>query len=230
MILEYGFKHNSVDKCIYSKFTEKFGVIICLYVDDMPIIGTNMDGVNDTKAYLSSKLQMKDLGVVDKILGVKVKRHSGGFALCQSHYIEKTLTKFNHLHIKEANTPYDVSIHLNENLGRVVAQVEYASAIGSLMYAMHCTRPDIAFAVCKLSRFTKNPRVMHWKAITRVLGYLKRTKDLGLFYNYFPTVLEGYIDANWIKSTHDKMSTSGWIFILGDGAISWASKKQTCIT
>ena len=147
VILEYGFKHNGADKCIYSKFTEIFGVIICLYVDDMLIIGTNMDGVNDTKAYLSLAFQMKDLGEVDKILGVKVKRHSGGFALCQSHYIEKTLTKFNHLHIKEANTPYDVSIHLNENLGRAVAQVEYASAIGSLMYAMHCTRPDISTRV-----------------------------------------------------------------------------------
>ena len=124
------------------------------------------------------------------------------------------------MHIKEANTPYDVSIHLNENLGRAVAQVEYASAIGSLMYAMHCTRPDIAFSICKLSRFTKNPGVMHWKARTRVLGYLKRTKDLGLFYNNFPTVLRGYTDASWITSTHDKMSTSGWIFILGGGAVS----------
>ena len=87
----------------------------------MLIIGTNIDGVNDTKAYLSSKFQMKDLGEVDKILGVKVKKHSGGFVLCQSHYIEKMLTKFNHLNIKEANTPYDVSIHLNENSGRAVA-------------------------------------------------------------------------------------------------------------
>ena len=84
VILEYGFKNNGADKCIYSKFTEIFGVIICLYVDDMLIIGTNMDGVNDTKAYLSSAFQMKDLGEVDKILGIKVKRHSGGFALCQS--------------------------------------------------------------------------------------------------------------------------------------------------
>ena len=124
MILEYGFKHNSAEKCIYSKFTENFGVIICLSL---------------SKAYLSSTFQMKDVGEVDKILGVKVKRHSGGFALFQSHYIKKTLTKFNHLHIKEANTPYDVSIHLNENPGKVVAQVEYASAIGSLMYGKHCT-------------------------------------------------------------------------------------------
>ena len=174
----------------------------------------------DTKAYLLSTFQMKDLGEVDKILGVKVKRHGGGFALSQSRYIEKTLTKFNHFHIKEANTRYDVSIHLNENPGRVVAQVESASAIGSLMYAMHCTRLDIAFAICKISRFTKNPRVMYWKAITRVLGYLKRTKDLGLFYNNFPAMLEGYTDASWITSTHDKMSTSGWIFILGKGVVS----------
>ena len=151
VILEFGFEHNSADKCIYSKFTENYGVIICLYVDDMLIIGTNMLGVNDTKKYLSSRFQMKDLNEVDTILGVKVKRHSGGFALCQSHYIQKVLSKFSHLNIKEANTPYDVSSKLTENNGREVAQIEYASAIGSLMYAMHCTRPDIAYVVCKLS-------------------------------------------------------------------------------
>ena len=230
VILEFGFEHNSADKCIYSKFTENYGVIICLYVDDMLIIGTNMLGVNDTKKYLSSRFQMKDLNEVDTILGVKVKRHSGGFALCQSHYIEKVLSKFSHLNIKEANTPYDVSSKLTENNGREVAQIEYASAIGSLMYAMHCSRPDIAYAVCKLSRFTSSPSVEHWKAIARVLGYLKRTKNLGLFYNNFLAVLEGYTDASWITSANDNKSTSRWVFTLAGGAVSWASKKQTCIT
>ena len=71
------------------------------------------------------------------------------------------LIKFNHLKFKEANTPYDSSIKLLENSGRTVAQLEYASAIGSLMYAMHCTRLDIAFAVCTISRFTSNPSVEH---------------------------------------------------------------------
>ena len=215
VILEYGFKHNGADRCIYSKFTENFGVIVCLYVDDMLIIGTNIDGVNDTKAYLSSKFQMKDLGEVDKILGVKVKKHSGGFALCQSHYIEKMLNKFSHLKIKEANTPFDSSIKLIKNDGRAVAQLEYASAIGSLMYATQCTRPDIAFAVSKLSRFTSNPSIDHWKAIGRVLGFLKKTKDLGLQYSKFPAILEGYTDASWISSLGDNKSTTGWVFILG---------------
>ena len=112
VILEYGFQHNIADKCIYSKFKKNYGTIICLYVDDMLIIGTNMDGVQDTKKYLSSQFKMKDLNEVDTILGIKVRKHSGGFSLCQSHYIEKVLTKFKHLNIKEANTPYDVSSKL----------------------------------------------------------------------------------------------------------------------
>ena len=196
----------------------------------MLIIGTNMHGVNDTKSYLTSKFKMKDLGEVDTILGIKVRKHSGGFALCQSHYIEKVLSKFKHVHIKEANTPYDVSSKLTGNSGRAVAQIEYASAIGNLMYAMHCTRPDIAFTVCKLSRYTNNPSVEHWKAIARVLGYLKRTMNFGLFYNKYPIVLEGYTDASWITSAFDNKSTTGWVFVLGGGAVSWASKKQMCIT
>jgi hypothetical protein len=196
----------------------------------MLIFGTNMKGVCETKKYLTSIFKMKDLNEVDTILGIKVKKHSRGCALCQSHYIEKVLLKFKHLQIKEANTPFDSSVKLNKNSGRAIAQLEYASAISSMMYAMHCTRPDIAFAVCRLSRYTSYPSIDHWKAISKVLGYLKRTIDLGLFYSEFPAVLEGYSDASWITSTSDNKSTSGWVFTLGGGAICWASKKQTCIS
>ena len=72
----------------------------------------------------------------------------------------------------------------------------HASAIGSLMYAAQCTRADISFAISKLSRFISNPRVEHWKAIGRVLGYLKNTKELSLQYSKFPAILEGYSDAS----------------------------------
>ncbi|XP_075074624.1 uncharacterized protein LOC142162200 [Nicotiana tabacum] len=230
VILSTGFVHNNADKCIYSKFTKEYGVIICLYVDDMLIFGTNLQGIIETKKYLTSVFKMKDLNEVDTILVIKVKRDNKQVTLSQAHYIDKILTKFSHLGIKGYNTPYDSSVKLTANTGRAVAQLEYASAIGSMMYAMHCTRPDIAFAVCKLSRFTSNPGNDHWKAISRVLGYLKYTKHLGICYNGFPNVLEGYSDASWITSINDNKSTSGWIFTLGGGAISWASKKQTCIS
>ena len=99
-----------------------------------------------------------------------------------------------------------------------------------MMYAMHCTRPEISFSVGKLSRFTNNRSVDHLKAIGRVLGYLKKTISLRLFYSKFPVVLEGYSDSSWITSVSDNKSTFSWIFTLGGGAISWASKKQTCIS
>ncbi|GJR26706.1 hypothetical protein Tco_1102938 [Tanacetum coccineum] len=87
------------------------------------------------------------------------------------------------------------------NTGKPVDQLEYSKAIGCLMYAMTSTRPDIAYAVGRLSRFTSNLSRQHWHAITRVFKYLK-----------------------------DSSFTSGWVFLLGGGAISWAFKKKTCIT
>jgi hypothetical protein len=159
--LSNGFKHNGADKCIYSKFTKDYGVIVCLYVDDMLIFGANMKGVCQTKKYLASMFKMKDLNEVDTILGIKVKKHSGGYALCESHYIEKVLLKFKHLGKEKANTPFDSNIKLNENSGRAIAQLEYASEIGSMMYAMHCTRPDITFVVCILSRYTSYLSIDH---------------------------------------------------------------------
>ena len=108
-------------------------------------------------------------------------------------------------------------------------QLEYARAIGSLMYAMHCTMLNISFVLFKLSRYTSSPNVDHQKAIRTVLGYLKRTSGLGLFYDKFPSVLEGYSNANWINNAGDIKSTKGWIFTLPNCAVSWESKKQTCI-
>ncbi|GJY76947.1 zinc finger, CCHC-type containing protein [Tanacetum coccineum] len=90
--------------------------------------------------------------------------------------------------------------------------------------------PDIAFVMGKLSMYTSNPSTQHWQAIQRVLKYLKKTMDYILTYTGYPSVLEGYIDASWISNTEDNSSTSGWVFLLGGGAISWAFKKQTCIT
>ena len=93
------------------------------------------------------------------------------------------------------------------------------------MYIVQCIRLDIAFAVTKLSRFTSNPSVEHWKAISRVLSYLKKTKELSLQYSNFHAILEGYTDRSWISSVGENKSTTGWVFILGGGAISWKSKK-----
>ncbi|GKE94552.1 zinc finger, CCHC-type containing protein [Tanacetum coccineum] len=128
------------------------------------------------------------------------------------------------------STPMDISEKLMPNNGQVVSQLEYSRVIGCLIYAMTCTRHDIAFAVSKLSRYTSNPSTHHWQEIQMVLKYLKKTIDYSLIYIGDPSVLKGYINASWISNAEDNSSTSGWVFLLGGCAISWASKKQTCIT
>lgn len=228
-VVSNGFIVNNSDSCVYSKLIGSDCVIICLYVDDMLIFGNNLKVVNDTKLFLSSKFEMKDLGEADVILGVRLKRVSGRISLSQSHYVEKVLKRFNSFDVVPVSSPYDSSIHLTKNLGESVSQSEYAKIIGSLMYLMNCTRPDIAYAVSRLSRYTHNPSNEHWSALHRLLRYLKGTVDFCLHYSKFPAVLEGFCDANWVSGNDEISSTSGYVFTLGGGAISWKSSKQTCI-
>ncbi|GKC84180.1 zinc finger, CCHC-type containing protein [Tanacetum coccineum] len=231
VVLSSGFLLNQSDKCVYSKFDSSGkGVIICLYVDDMLIFGTDQNQVDKTKKFLSSKFSMKDMGEADVILGIKIKRENKGIVITQSHYIEKILKKFNREDCSPVSTPMDPVEKLKPNTGKPVDQLEYSRAIRCLMYAMTSTRPDIAYAVGRLSRFTSNPSRQHWQAITRVFKYLKGTMNYGLSYMGYPSVLEGYLDASWINHVEDSSSTSGWVFLLEGCAISWASKKQTCIT
>ncbi|GKB15914.1 zinc finger, CCHC-type containing protein [Tanacetum coccineum] len=177
------------------------GVINCLYVGDMLIFGTVQAQVDLIKEFLSSRFSMKDIREADVILGIRIKHESNGIAISQSHYIEKVLKKFNYFDCTLVSTPIDTSEKLMPNNGKVVSQLEYSRVIGCLMYDMTCTRLDIAFVVGKLN---------------------------SLSYTRYPSVLKGYTDASWISNT-DNSSTSGWLFLLGGGAISYASKKQTCI-
>ncbi|KAA0050161.1 retrotransposon protein, putative, Ty1-copia subclass [Cucumis melo var. makuwa] len=142
----------------------------------------------------------------------------------QSHYIEKILKKYNYFDSKPTCTPYDSSVKLFKNTGDSVNQSEYAGIIGSLRYAVDCTRPDIAYAVRLLCRFTSRPSLEHWNTIERIIRYLKKTQNLGLHYNKFPAVLEGYSDADWNSLSDNSKAISGYIFNIAGGAVAWKSK------
>nr|GEV28808.1 zinc finger, CCHC-type [Tanacetum cinerariifolium] len=138
------------------------------------------------KEFLSSRFSMKDMGVADVILGIRIKHESN------------------------VSTPLDTCENLMPNRGLTVSQLKYSRVIGCLMYDITCTRPDIAFAVGKSSRYTSNPGTQHWQAIQRVLEYLKKTMNYRLVYSGYPSVVRGYTDASWISNIEDNLSTSGW--------------------
>nr|ABF98465.1 retrotransposon protein, putative, Ty1-copia subclass [Oryza sativa Japonica Group] len=225
-----GFAVNEADKCVYYRHGGGEGVILCLYVDDILIFGTNLEVINEVKSFLSQNFDMKDLGVADVILNIKLIRGENGITLLQSHYVEKILNRFGYIDSKPSPTPYDPSLLLRKNKRIARNQLEYSQIIGSLMYLASATRPDISFAVSKLSRFTSNPGDDHWRALERVMRYLKGTVELGLHYTGYPAVLEGYSDSNWISDVDEIKATSGYVFTLGGGAVSWRSCKQTILT
>ncbi|KAM6543867.1 hypothetical protein CsatB_030554 [Cannabis sativa] len=106
--------------------------------------------------------------------------------------------------------------------------VPYASVVGSLMYAQVCTRPDIAFVVGVLGRYLSDPGLSHWKAAKKVMRYLQGTKDHMLTYRRADTLdIVGFSDADYAGCVDDKKSTSGYIFMMAGGAVSWKSVKQT---
>jgi len=204
---------------------------MCLYVDDILIFGTSLNVIEEVKNFLSKNFDMKDLGVADVILNIKLLREgNGGVTLVQSHYVEKVLSRFGYSDCKPLSTLYDPSIILRKNRRIMKDQLRYSQIIGSLMYLASATRPDSSFAVSKLSRFVSNPGDDHWRALERVMRYLQDTASYGIHYIGYPKVLEGYSDANWISNADGLKTTSGYVFTLEGGAVSWKSYKQTIIT
>ncbi|XP_040865559.1 secreted RxLR effector protein 161-like [Glycine max] len=119
----------------------------------------------------------------------------------------------------------------NSDLERTEMQkIPYASVVGSLMYAQVCTRPDIAFFVGVLGKYLSDPGFQHWKAVKRVMHYLKRTKGYMLTYQKSDNLeIIGYSDSDFAGCQDNKCSTSGYIYMLAGGAISWKSAKQTLV-
>jgi hypothetical protein len=168
---------------------------------------------------------MKDMGDADVILNIKLIKGENEITLTQSHYVEKVLSRFGYKDSKPSPTPYNHSLVLRKNkrIGR--DQLRYSQMIGSLMYLASVTRPAISFVVSKLSRFTSNPADDHWRMLERVMHYLVGTMDYGIYYSGYPAVVERYSDANWIYDVDELYATSGYVFTLGGGAVSWRSCK-----
>ena len=133
---------------------------------------------------------------------------------------------------KRGLLPFRHGIHLSREMSPKtpedmveMAKVPYASAIGSLIYAILCTRPDIAYVVSVTSRFQSNPGLEHWVVVKAILKYLRRTKDLILTYEGGDLQLTDFIESNFQSDVDDRKSMSGFVFTCNRGAVSWKSSK-----
>ena len=174
-MVSIGFLRSKFDDCIYIKMKGNTPVAyLLLYVDDMLLAGPSMAEINKVKADLMSNFEMKDLGEARKILGINIHRDKGSkkLWLLQTDYIEKVLKRFKMDNAKAASTPLSQSFKLSKEQApksmqdaKQMESIPYASVVGSVMYTMICTRPDLAHAISITSRYMADPGKEHWNAL-----------------------------------------------------------------
>ena len=239
VMVQQGFKKITSDHCVFVQhFSDNDFIILLLYVDDMLIVGHNSSRIDKLKKELSKFFAMKDLGPARQILGMQITRdrETKKLWLSQEKYIEKVLQRFHMDKSKVVSTPLALHFRLSTSNAPTsdkekeeMQHVPYASAVGSLMYAMVCTRPDIAHAVGVVSHFLSNHGKEHWNAVKQILRYLRGTSNLKLCFGIGKPVLYGYTDSDMAGDVDSRKSTSGYLITFAGGAVAWQSRLQKCV-
>nr|GEW91994.1 putative retrotransposon protein [Tanacetum cinerariifolium] len=204
-IKKFGFTQNRDEPCVYLKASMSNITFLILYVDDILIMRNNILMLQSIKSYLGRCFAMKDLGEAAYILGIKIYRDRSRrlIGLCQSAYIKKILKRY-----------------CMENSKR-----------GSfIMYAVRCTRLDVAFAQNVISQFQQKPGDLHWTTVKNMLKYLMNTKDMFLVYGgdlKRELMISCYTDAGYLTDADELKSQTGYVFVLNGGVVDWKSAKQS---
>ena len=236
--LEHGYKRSRWDPCLFYKFSKK-GVFLCVvWVDDDLFTGDpEMQKEFVTALGASFEITVRD--VADTYLAIQIVQdlHGGRVSLHQTNYINELLARFKMEDANTADTPIDTTpltalmSPQTDTEKEEMRGVPYRELIGSLLYLARCTRPDIAFAVNSLSRFSTNPGRSHWTAAKRVLRYLKGSKNRAVVYERggAPTI-HGFSDADWAGRREDRRSTSGYVYYMANGPIAWNTATQKSVS
>jgi len=233
-----GFKQLESDHCVYINYTS--GIILAIWVDDLIIFSKDMATMDEIKRQMRQEFEMKDQGELRYFLGILVERDRARrtIRIDQKGYIDMILKRFNMENSNPVSTPIATGTKLIKATAddEIIETKGYQSLVGSQMYAMLCTRADLAFAISQISQFGAAPTSTHESVAKRVMRYLNGTSDLGITFDGkvggnaegANLVLEGYSDADFAAG-EDRKSISGYVFTLANGAVSWSSKKQATV-
>lgn len=227
----HGWTRSDADPNLYFLQEGDSIVLLLLYVDDLLITGNTPSRVAEVKKQLQEKYEMKDLGEIRKYLGVEFTHTPNGLFLHQQPYAEQILRDWDMLHCKPAHIPLPDGFITQSDTGTPSVDLsEYCKIVGKLLF-LTTTRPDLSYSVGIAARFMSKPEQQHLDAVTHILRYIKATLDYGISFQRSNTLtLEGYTDADYLGCLDTRRSTSGYVFKLAAGPISWASKCQPTIS
>jgi hypothetical protein len=230
-LISRGLQQSPEDPCIYTKTIDnQLALVVAIYVDDI-ILGCPkafLDLLKKEKNALSIRFEMTDMGNLNSFLGLQVDSDlvEGTVFISQARYINKMVENFGDQNLQVAVTPILSDWDLPKDTEPFHGP--YLQALRSVMHCIISTRPDIAYAVGILSRYSSAPEMKHWYMMQRLLGYLKYTKDFGILYKKDKNLcVIGYSDADFGSDKRDFKSTSGYNTNISNGAVSWSSRKQS---
>jgi hypothetical protein len=230
-----GFKPSLADPSLFTyKDADKDNNTYLLdYVDDMLVSCKKTDMIQKFKEKILTKFKGKDLGEVKSFLGINITRNKAKseIKLDQTGLIDSILQQFGMEEAKTKTTPLSPGIKLTKTEGDELDKEKfpYGTLIGKLMFLTVATRPDLAYSVGTLARFISEPTTTHWKAAKGILRYLAQTKNRGITFRGSDLSLIGYCDADFAGDLDTRKSTTGYLFKLNGGAISWSSKRQPTV-
>ena len=227
---DLGFRSSNFDPCIFIHDKEFF--MVAVYVGDLTLFGPSGDLMEKIKSTLSQTFEMKDLGTLHWLLGLEILFSHTGIDIKQTAYIDKVLNRFQMSDSHPCAIPIDPNTRIVDGQPLGPSDIRlYQSIIGSLMYAVSATRPDLCFPVTYLSQYNHSPTTTHLQAAKRVLRYLRGTRDLGLHYPIDNTLeLRAFSDSDYANCPLTRKSISGNIIQLSTASISWRSKKQKSVS
>lgn len=230
--LKEGFEKCPLEHTLFIKVGENGMIlIVSLYVDDLIFTGNNSDMFEEFKKSMKGEFDITDLGKMSYFLGVEVIQSSDGIFITQAKYAREILERFGMINCKPVSNPVVTGSKLSKRGGGAEVDItNYKHMVGSLMY-LTATRPDLMYVVCLTSRYMEKPTEVHLQAAKRIMRYLRGTVNFGILYNsQGKEELIAYTDSDYAGDIDDRKSTSGYVFLLGTGAISWSSKKQPVVT
>ncbi|KAL5563008.1 hypothetical protein UlMin_032755 [Ulmus minor] len=230
-IMDLGFRQSPSDHSLFVKNDNGLFIALLVYVDDVIIASNNQEAIVDLKSDLNSRFKLKDLGDVKYFLGLEIAKSSAGICVSQRKYVLDLLSDFGYLGCKPASTPMEANIKLSMDEGDDIPDFSvYRRLLGKLLY-LTLTRPDISYAVGRLSQFISKPKLPHLQAAQRILRYLKGVPGKGLF---FPSDSElrltAFTDSDWARCPDSRRSVTGFCIFLGKYLVSWKSKKQHIVS
>lgn len=227
---EMNFVKCSKEPSLYRR-KEKAGLLlVAVYVDDLFITGPSLAVIIEFKKDMSSRFEMSDLGILTYYLGIEVCQRERGITLKQEAYAKKILSEARMGECNSSHIPMDPGLKISKaKQDRSINVSEYRRNIGCLRYLLH-TRPDLAYSVGVLSRYTQEPKESYGAALKQVLRYIQGTVSYGLVFDRSSKILlVGYSDNSHNVDMDDGRSTTGHIFYLNDSPITWCSTKQETV-